>query len=560
MLNKLFFSLILLVILTASAIAQQVEQVTLHCPVYLTWPGFESFIVVRNTTGKDVGVTPGFCFDGNHLVPYTLITVPAHGTILLTAQQFLDTSACESGLIGLELMFTDEPGAIMASVVMFYGGLSFQVPFRDAAGDLSRTLHASLCLGGDYIDYIFVKNTTDNRVTVSPLFYCNGVSTPGLDMNLEAYQTAMLNASLFYTGERIGGADLYSSGQAGSIIAVNVSANLTAGRCLVEELLPGVAGFVPQTYDLFVANGLSYTLSAINTANGQIDDNFAGTGDAPNYLAFHSDVLYCVNSLSNNIQAFSPGLGDVLAEIELDVGTNPWAMAFASDDKAYVTGYLTNNVVILDVESSQVRGTIPLGDDARSPEGLCFADGKLYVSSVNYDMGTYTYGQGIVTVIEAETDEIIKTIQTTQVNPQAIVSDNQGEIYVLCTGDWFSQFGVVDVIDSTTDEISQSLLVGGSPMYIEIAPNGCAYIGDAVGPKIYKIDVVDNTVLRDSNDPILFGGASSYASGLVSSDLGYLYISSFPDDTIYIMDWRTDGMIRMMYPVGDGPGALAMRE
>ena len=560
MFNRVLFSLTLLVILTAGAIAQQVEQVTLHCPVYLVWPGFESFIVVRNTTGSDIGVTPGFCFDGDHLVPYALITVSAHGTIVLSVQEFLDTSTCESGLIGLELMYLGEPGAIMASVVMFYGDLSFQVPFRNVAGDLSRTLHSSLCLGGDYIDYIFVKNTTDNRVTVSPLFYCDGGSTPGLGVSLEPYQTAMLNASPFYPGERIGGADLYSSGPAGSIIAVNVVANLVAGRCLVEELLPGVAGFVPPTYNLFVANGLSYTLSAINTANGQIDENFAGTGDAPNYLAFHSDALYCVNSLSNNIQAFSPATGDVLAEIELEVGTNPWAMAFASDDKAYVTGYLTNDVVILDVESNQVRGSIPLGADARSPEGICFADGKLYVSSVNYDMGTWTYGQGIVTVIDTMTDEIIKTIRTTQVNPQVIVSDNQGEIYVLCTGDWFSQFGVVDVIDTMTDETVQSLPVGGSPTCIEIAANGCAYIGDATGPKIYKIDVVDNTVLRDSNDPLLFGSASSSASGLVSSDDGYLYISSFPDDVIYIMDWRTDGMIRMLYTVGDGPGALAMRE
>jgi len=309
-----------------------------------------------------------------------------------------------------------------------------------------------------------------------------------------------------------------------------------------------------------VANGLSYTLSAINTTNGQIDDNFAGTGDAPNYLAFHSDALYCVNSLSNNVQAFSPAMGDVLAEIELDVGTNPWAMAFASDDKAYVTGYLTDDVVILDVQGNRVRGSIPLGADARSPEGICFVDGKLYVSSVNYNIGTNTYGQGIVTVIDTEADEVIKTIKTTQVNPQVIVTDNQGQIYVLCTGDWFSQFGVVDVIDTTADETTQSLPVGGSPSCIEIAANGCAYIGDATGPKIYKIDVVENTVLRDSNDPLLFGGASSSASGLVSSADGYLYISSFGDDLVYIMDWRTDSMIQMTYAVGDGPGALAMRE
>ena len=560
MFKRFALSLTLLMVLSGTVIAQQPEQVTLHCPAYLTWSGFESFVVVRNTTGSEVSFTPGFSFDGYHLVPYTLITVPAHDTILLSVDQYIDISMCESGLIGLEIMYAGEPGAIMASVNMFFEGLSLQVPFRDAFGDLSRTLHSSLCLGGDFIDFIFVKNTTDNRVTVSPVFYNNGASTPGLGVGLEPYQTTMISAGEFYSGGGIGGADLYSSGPAGSIIAVNVAANLLTDACLVEEMLPGVAGLVPQDYNLFVANGLSYTLSAINTANGQIDENFATTGDVPNHLAFHNNDLYCVNSVSNNVQVFSSATGDVLAEFELDVGTNPWAIAFTPDDKAYVTGYLTDDVVVLDLESNEVKGSIPLGEDARSPVGVCFVDGKLYVSSINYDMGTWTYGQGVVTVIDTETDEIIKTVETTQVNPQVVVSDNQGEIYVLCTGDWFSEFGVVDVIDTTTDEIVQSLPVGGSPSCIEIAPNGCAYIGDAAVPQLYKIDVVDNTVLRDSSDPLLFGGEGSSASGLVSSAYSYLYISSFSDDAIYIMDWRTDSMIRMLYPVGDGPGALAIRE
>ncbi len=559
MFKKLLLSLSLLLLISGAAMAQQ-EYVTLHCPTYLTWSGFESFIVVRNTTGSDIGFTPGFCFDGDHLVPYTLITVPAHDTVLLTVDEFFDTSMCESGVIGLELMYWGEPGAIMASVVVMFSNLSFQVPFRDPAGDMSRTLHSSLYLGGDYIDYIFVKNTTENSVTVSPVFYCNGVNTPGFDVRLDPYQTAIVSAGDAHSSGSICGADLYSSGPAGSIVAVNIAANLLTGRCLVEELLPGVSGFVPPTYNLFVANGLSYTLSAINTGNGQIDENFAATGDAPNYLAFRNDDLYCVNSMSNNVQVFSRATGDVMAEIELGVGTNPWAMAFASDDKAYVSGYLTNDVVVLDLESYDVMGTIPLGADARSPEGICFVDDKLYVSSVNYDMATWSYGQGIVTVIDAQTDDIIKTIETTQVNPQVIVSDNQGEVYVLCTGDWFSEFGVVDVIDTMTDEIVNSLPVGGSPGCIEIAPNGCAYIGDAVSPDIYKIDVVENTILHDSSDPLPFSGAGSSASGLVSSAEGYLYISSFGDDTIYIMDWRTDSMIRMIYPVGDGPGAMAIRE
>ncbi|MCD6328013.1 hypothetical protein J7M28_10745, partial [bacterium] len=188
MYRRLLLSLILLVVASSGAMAQQIDQVALHCPVYLTWEGCECYVAVRNTTGSDVGVTPGFSFDGNHTVPYTLITVPAHGTILFTVDEFLDTPTCISGVFGIELSYAGEPGAIMASVITFFGNISFQVPFRNPSGDLSRTLHSSLYLGGDFIDYIFVKNTTENQVTVSPIFHCNGASTPGMDVSLEGYQ------------------------------------------------------------------------------------------------------------------------------------------------------------------------------------------------------------------------------------------------------------------------------------------------------------------------------------------------------------------------------------
>ena len=560
MARKLLLCLALIIIACGVASAQQVEQVTLQCPVYLTWPNVESYVMIRNTTTTDTNVMVSFSFDDQVVAAPAAVAVAAHATKIVAAEDLIDTSACTSGLMGVELSFVGEPGAIMGSVVMLLGNMSFQVPFRDASANASQSLHSSLCLGGDFIDYIFVKNTTDQPVNVSPTFYCNGAGTPGLSVTLNPHQTSMLSAGQGYSGDCIGGADLVTTATPGSIVAVNIAANPTTGMTLVEELLPGVGGLTPPPeYNLFVANGLAYTLSAVNTETGEVEVNFASTGDVPNYLAFHNDDLYCVNSLSNNVQVFSPDSGNVLGEIELDVGTNPWAMAFAPDDKAFVTGYLTDNVVIVDLANQEQIGTIDLGENARSPEGICLADGKLYVSSINYDMSTYSYGQGVVTIIDAQTREVLKTLQTSQVNPQVIEDTGQGELYVLCTGDWFSQFGVVDVIDTATDEITTSLPVGGSPGCMVIAPNNCAYIGDAAAPNLYKIDVTTNAVLHDSSDPIKFSGEGASAAGLVASNDGYLYISSFSDDTVYIMDYRTDAMIRMIFSVGDGPGAMALR-
>lgn len=564
MLRKLLISLALLTVISGASLADETESITLHCPTYLCWQGYDSFIVVRNTTAKEVGVTPGFSFDGQHLVPYTMLYIPAHGTAIWTADQFVDTSQCTSGFMGVELIYLGEPGAIMGSVIVLCQGLpalSFQAPFRDASGDTSKMIHSSLWLGGDYLDFVFLKNTTDSSVDVSLIFYCNGNDYSGGVIPLGPFQPGLLRVDEVFGPDPagVGGVDLYCSGPAGSIVAVNVAAGVTSGACMVEEMLPGTTSGVPTSYNLFVANGLSYTLSAINTGTMEIEENFASTGDAPNFLGFHLGNLYCVNSTSNNVQAFSPVTGDLLAEIELDVGTNPWAMAFTSGYKAYVTGYNTGEVVVVNLEHNDVRGNISLGENARNPMAACVAEGKLYVSSVNFNISDYSYGQGIITVIDTETDVIVSTIQTTQVNPGTMAYDNQGELYVVCTGDYVSETGVVDVIDVASDQIVSSLAVGGSPFVIEIAASGNAYLGDGMQNKLYKIDTVANQVLIDASAPLHFGSDQSFACGLVSSEAnGHLYISSFADDAIYILDYRTDSLLRMVYPVGDGPGALAI--
>ena len=131
MLRGLSLCIGLLVLLSGAAMAQQDEQITLHCAAYFVGWGFESQILLRNTTGSQIGVTPAFCFDGEHLVPYTIIYVPAHGSAVLSADEFFDTSMCVQPSIGLEVTYQGEPGAIMASTMMlFYGppSLSFQVP------------------------------------------------------------------------------------------------------------------------------------------------------------------------------------------------------------------------------------------------------------------------------------------------------------------------------------------------------------------------------------------------------------------------------------------------
>lgn len=559
--KKTLLAFAVLAVLSALCAAQQAHENVIHCPAYLCWTNFDSYILVRNTTGHQVAVLPSFCFNGVRQAASMAVPVPAHQTIVLRAEDFVDTSSSD-GVIAVELSFAGDPGSIIASIVCLYSGqpsISFEMPFRNPDQDQSSSLHSCAWFAQEYITAVFVKNTTGNQVTVSPVFWCGGQSKTGPELNLGPYQPGTVWANVIFSQGPacIGGVDLYCNGPAGSIVAVSVAARPDTGTTFVEELLPGTAGGIPTAYNLFVANTLAYTISAINTNNFQINQHFADTGDIPNFLALNGDRLFCVNSGSNNVQILSPATGETLAEIYLGTGVNPWAIAFASDEKAYVTGWLTDDVIVVNPTTLEVRGRIPLGEDAKSPQGLCVAEDKLYVTSVNFNFSDYSYGPGMITVVDTETDEITGTINTTQVNPQSIAYDHQGELYVVCTGDYTPEnTGVVDVIDASTNQIVKSLSIGGAPGVIEIAPNGNAYLGDGLANQLYKIDVVANEVIRDSGDPITFGSAGSFASGLAAASNGYLYICSFNDDAVYILDTRTDGLIRTFYGVGDGPGPI----
>jgi len=270
----------------------------------------------------------------------------------------------------------------------------------------------------------------------------------------------------------------------------------------------------------FVFNQSSDNISAVDLATGAVTSNVGGLAIGPlaNRARIRGGKAYVVNS-----GAFPDSSGASLQVIDLSTytventipfpdGENPWDMAFVSGTKAYVTTLYGNHVTVLDLTRSgaeAITGTISLplfiGSDGyvpAGPESILVLDGFAYTANTALDTRSYTYLPGSVSVISTATDAVVDLIHTTQVNPQDLAVDAQGRINVICTGDYYSSFGVLDVIDPAARAVVASLPLGGSPGNITVAGDyALVGAGDTDSCDLYMVATDTHTVVYDQASP-----------------------------------------------------------
>ncbi len=293
----------------------------------------------------------------------------------------------------------------------------------------------------------------------------------------------------------------------------------------------------PDAQQAIVVNGSSDNASAVDLSEGTVTSDLGGMvlGPVPNRIEVVGTVAYVVNSgdfSGNNpsVQVIDLTTNTITNTIPLTTGDNPWDIAVVTPNKLYVTALYGNNVTIIDPTlpgASAILGTIPLpvfGTVPAGPAGIEVVGGYAFTANSGYDAATWGYVPGSVSVIDTATDTIVDVdsdpgngidtpIFTTGLNPQDLALDAEGELHVICTGDYFSVFGVVDVIDPLTFSVTTSIPLGGSPGNISIG-RGFALIGagdaDSCDLFIYKTDT--NAVWADGSNPFILWPATGWCS------------------------------------------------
>ncbi|RPJ57995.1 MAG: YncE family protein, partial [Dehalococcoidia bacterium] len=176
-------------------------------------------------------------------------------------------------------------------------------------------------------------------------------------------------------------------------------------------------------------------------------------------------------------------------------------------------------VAVIDSRTDQVIATIP--DVGREPFGVAVSNNKVYVAA---------FREGAVTVIDSQTDRVIKKISGFVHPTQLAVDPAHNLIYVADPGD-----GQVRVIDTAADTLAGQLTVSGptaSDPYDVIFSNGLAYttlrqtpLGSISNPFYVKTTQHPNQI---ASIPLIYQNQTGSPYAITARTVGantYLYIT-----------------------------------
>ena len=300
----------------------------------------------------------------------------------------------------------------------------------------------------------------------------------------------------------------------------------------------------------YVMNGLAENLDAIDLVSGTVSSNVASLGLWPNQIIYHEEGLVVANSGYNNLQVIDPVSFNNEGTVEFGADHNPYYMCVLNDGRVAVSHLLDNSVSLVNLATMQEETSIPVGT---GPEGLYQVGSELFVAITNYAGG---YQQGYVDVINLTTNQVIDHIEV-GTNPQWIGYGHDGNLHVVCTGDYVAEFGMVYVVNPQTHQVVSTVNLGSSPGSWAAMENGVAYLGVSLwgsGGYLMAYNTVTYQVIYNEAAPLNVGGG---VMGLVAGEDNRLYICVTQTDQIKVMDSSEN--IIATYNVGDGPQSIALK-
>jgi YVTN family beta-propeller protein len=310
--------------------------------------------------------------------------------------------------------------------------------------------------------------------------------------------------------------------------------------------------------EAWVVNTLGRTASTVYFHNNSVEVNAVALGSSPNDIVIPGlgMIGYVVNSGDNNIQIINLAARQTTATIQILLGLNPWALAVdENNSRGYVTNLLTGNLSILDLNTHQEIDTLQIGT---SPEGVCidYTRQILFVTDVN--LVWPVYGQGYVKAFSLSNDSLLATIPVAT-NPQVVVPGPDGKIHVVCTGDFASKTGQIQIIDPESMVVVDSIMIGSYPGSLVFTPDGLGYLGVSPlsgGGEILSYHGDTHQIIHGAANPITLPSGVWDITAMQSIDYGNILACCFGTDQLFELDG--DGNLVGAFTVGDGPVAVAL--
>lgn len=188
----------------------------------------------------------------------------------------------------------------------------------------------------------------------------------------------------------------------------------------------------PQGEGFFILNEGNYlagngTVSFYSLETGEIYNDLFGTvngrglGDIPSFFATDGNTGYIVVNNSGTIEAVDLSTMESLGTF---TGLNSPRQMVIYQGKGYVSSLQDQGITVIDLDLGEVSGSVDIGVTS---EALAVAGGRLF--------SAHWSGGNTITVADLASEEILKTI-TVGLEPESMVTDRDGKLWVLCTGGW----------------------------------------------------------------------------------------------------------------------------
>lgn len=207
---------------------------------------------------------------------------------------------------------------------------------------------------------------------------------------------------------------------------------------------------------LFMLNNSTLACYDFETQSLESDfflkQNSRGLGDTANDMVLYGSKIYIVVNVSSQIEVVDIHTGKSVKQIpmfaESGIARQP-RYALAHEGYVYVTAF-DGTLSRIDTLTLEIDRMTKCG---RNPEGLCVANGKIYVAnSGGLDFPNY---DNTVSVISVETMQELKRIETAP-NPYKVYADTQGDVYVSTRGNYADVPYLFQRIDSYVDTVVQT--------------------------------------------------------------------------------------------------------
>ena len=209
-----------------------------------------------------------------------------------------------------------------------------------------------------------------------------------------------------------------------------LSSIIILSGCTKDNPDPVISGNYENGY--FITNEGNFgsgngSISYVDESGVVENDVFASNnsfilGDIVQSMNIINDNAYIIVNNSSKIEVASIDLMQHVATIDV---VSPRYMAKVSDDKAYVTDWGTNGVHVIDLNTSTITSAISCGT---GPEAITVSDGYAYVCNV----GGWGF-DNTVSIINTSTDVIENTLIVGD-KPNSVVVDVNGAVWILSGG------------------------------------------------------------------------------------------------------------------------------